>query len=150
MPLYTTHCERCHTCESRRLTFEAYDAVQRGDEKLACPCGARAEIVLDPGNVNFVLRDGESGGWASRASKENKYRAERRQRMAQRQRDHVNPNRLVPNFKGQETSSWAEAKRAAYESTYQELKGEGHHDPATSATYAAETYDPLVKQEATK
>lgn len=153
MPTYKTQCQACQRIADKRLSFTEYDAVKAGEQALACltlTCSGNLALVFDPSAVSFVLKDGESGGFVSKAMRENAYRAKRRQTMAQRERDHVRPNQLQPNFQGQETGSWAEAKDAAYQSTYARLKGEhGDKDAAAAASESAKTYDRFVKQEAT-
>lgn len=153
MPMYTTQCQTCQKVSDRKLSFSAYDAVKAGQQALACSeltCSGSLSLVFDPSAVSFVLKDGESGGFVSKAMKENAYRKKRRQVMAQRERDHVRPNQLQPNYQGQTAGSWSEARDAAYQSTYDRLKGEhGSKDAAAAASESAKTYDRFVKQEAT-
>lgn len=131
------------------MSFEQYGLSKEGQYHLDCSCGGVAEVVFDPSAVSFVLKDGESGGFVSKAMKENAYRSRHRNVMAQRERDHVRPNKLQPNYKGQITSSWAEAKEAAYHSTYDKTKGEhGVKMAAKAATESAKTYDRHIKREA--
>jgi hypothetical protein len=128
-----------------KLTFSHYDAVKLGTKVLECGiCRGTAALEFNPGDVNFVLKDGESGGWASKALKENKYRAKRQGVMERRQRDHAPNPKLVPNFAGEQLSSWSEARAAAYETAYEETRD------ATAAKEAASTYDPLVQRENAK
>jgi len=82
--------------------------------------------------VKFVLKDGESGGWASKSMKENKYRQERRQVMTKRERDHAPKTRLIPNFGGKEAHSWADVR---------------DHVQSVKGAASAATYDRLVAQE---
>jgi hypothetical protein len=139
MPMYTTRCEGCQTRSSTRLSFSDYDAVRQGSKKLEClECHANVVLQFNPGDVSFVLKDGESGGWTSKAMKENKYRARRQRVMERRQRDHAPNTKLVPNFAGQITSDWKEAKEAAFETAYQETRD------LTAASESAKTYDSLV------
>jgi hypothetical protein len=148
MPVYTTQCQACHSRSSVKLTFAAYDEVKAGGSSLSCSCGGAAELVFDPGAVNFVLKDGESGGWVSKAGKENAYRAKRREVMAKRERDHVFKSKLQPNFDGQLTESWKGAQEIARDVRYEEVRQE--HDAGiaqTAATEAAKTYDSLVRRE---
>jgi hypothetical protein len=148
MPLYNTHCVACAKDDIRRLSFAEYDQISNGTVPLECECGGGLELVFDPSAVSFVLRDGEAGGWTSKATKENAYRTRRRAEMGRRERDHVKPNKLVPNFNGQVTGSWAEAKDAAYQSTYQRLNREhGARTASDAAREAAKTYDTHVKRE---
>lgn len=150
MPLYDTRCATCSKQETRKLSFHDYESVASGAMSLECSCGGSPELVFDPSAVTFVLKDGESGGWATKAQKENKYRAARRGVMARRERDHVKPKSLIPNYNGQVANSWAEAKDAAYQSTYERVKREhGDRTAASAASEAAKTYDTHVKREAT-
>lgn len=120
---------------------------------LLCPqtgCGGEASIVFNPGEVSFVLKDGESGGWVSKAGKENAYRTARRKVMAQRERDHVFKSRLQPNFNGQLTHNWTDARDAAYDSTYDKVRGEhGAGMAQQAAKESAATYESHVKSEGT-
>lgn len=149
MPIYQTKCSVCNTETSRKLTFSEYDSVHTGQTSLSCQCGGSQALVFDPADVSFVLKDGESGGWISKASKENKYRAARGRAMDRKTRDHVKPNKLIPNHNGQVAGSWAEAKDAAYQSTYERVNREhGARTAANAASEAAKTYDTHVKKEA--
>jgi hypothetical protein len=134
MPSYATRCASCRAEKDLRLSFAQYDEVKAGTRKLPCACGAETEIQFSPGHIGFSFKDGESGGWASKAMKENAYRADRSQVMARRERDHVFKNKLVPNYQGEETGTWREAQNEA-------LKEGGD--------LSASTYEPLVQQEQT-
>jgi len=150
MPTYNVQCEVCKKQEIRKLTFNQYDLVKENKFQLNCSCGGIMQLLFDPTGIGFVLKDGSSGGWQTKSSKENTYRTARRQVMSQRERDHVSPKRLVPNFQGDLTSSWKEAKDAAYQSTFDNLKGEhGVKTAVKAATESAKTYNQHIKQEAT-
>lgn len=133
MPTYTTRCQGCSAESSIRLSFADYDSVKLGVKLLDCAsCKGEVKIVFNPGDINFVLKDGESGGWAGKAIKENKLRARRREILAKKERDHVFKNKLQPNVGGMETGTWKEAQAF--------VKSE-------VGAEAAKTYDPLVRQE---
>lgn len=134
MPTYSVECHECGATYDQRLSFSQYDEVKKGSQALPCKtCGQNAQIAFSPGNVGFVLKEGQiSGGWASKSIKENKWRAARREVMAKREKDHVFKNTLQANYEGVETGSWKEAKELA-----RKEKGD----------LAASTYDPLVKKE---
>jgi predicted nucleic acid-binding Zn ribbon protein len=107
MPTYSVACLECGHTEDRRLSFTDYDKIKAGETTLTCPgCTEVMEIGFQPSHVTFVLKDGPSGGWVSKAGKENKYRMARREVMAQRERDHVFKSSLQPNYKGEETGTW--------------------------------------------
>lgn len=133
MPTYAIECPDCGASYDHRLTFTQYDNVKTGAEILPCKqCSANTQIAFCPGNVGFVLKDGESGGWASKAVKENGYRGHRREVMAKRERDHVFKSSLQANYDGMETGKWRDAQELA-----RNEKGDE----------AASTYDSLVKKE---
>lgn len=151
MPLYTVRCQVCERESAQRLSFSEYDAVKAGTREVTCAdaeCGGWGTIVFDPGDVAFVLKDGPSGGFTSKASKENAYRKRRGVVMDRRMRDHAPKTTLQPNFGGALTGNWKTAKEAAYETTYDTVKQEhGAQVAAQAAQASASTYDPLVKGE---
>lgn len=133
MPTYAVECHECGATYDQRLSFTQYDEVKAGKTALPCKtCGQAAQFAFSPGKVGFVLKEGESGGWASKSLKENKYRRDRREVMAKREKDHVFKSSLQANYDGVETGSWKEARELA-----RSEKGD----------YAAATYDPLVARE---
>jgi len=133
MPTYNIECSGCGEAYEKRLSFTQYDAVKAGAEVIPCRrCNSNAEVAFNPGRVGFVLKEGESGGWASKSIKENTYRMQRRETMAKREKDHVFKSSLQANYEGVETGTWREAQELA-----RKEKGEA----------SATTYDGLVKQE---
>src|SRR3569832_2831804 len=94
----------------RKLTFDEYELVRAGDFRVVDDEGATLELIFNPGSVGFVLKDGPSGGWMSKANKENGYRRERSDVMAQREERHVFKTRLIPNLEGQEAQSWSDVR----------------------------------------
>lgn len=144
MPTYATKCDKCGNEHDLRLSFADYDAVKLGTKLLECgSCQGNVSLVFDPGDVKFVLKDGESGGWASKAVKENAYRAKRHAHMGRKQAAHVKPTKLHPNFAGQLTGSWEEARKEAFDVAKEETGS------LAAASEAAATYDSLVKTEQT-
>lgn len=117
---------------SKRLSFSEYDSLVAGEVKLVDENDQELKLVFNPGDVKFVLKDGESGGWASKAIKENKYRQERRQTMTRRERDHAPKTKLIPNFGGKEAHSWADVR---------------DHVRSVKGVESASTYDRLVRKE---
>lgn len=114
MPTYSTQCEGCGANAEIRLSYLDYESVKLGAKTLECStCQGKVGIVFNPGNVSFVMKDGESGGFVGKALKENGYRAKRRVEMARRTKDHVAPKPLIPNYGGQQTENWREAQEAA-------------------------------------
>jgi predicted nucleic acid-binding Zn ribbon protein len=144
MPTYSTRCDACQQAASIRLSFVDYESVKMGVKSLECSaCQGKVIIQFNPGDVSFVLKDGESGGFVSKAMKENKYRARHREVMAKRERDHVFKTKLIPNYNGMETGTWKEAREEARSETAKE-------HGTSAATLVAQTYEPLVKTEQAK
>jgi len=140
MPIYVTQCEKCGDSGDLRLSFSTYDDIQKGSKQLVCTqCEGACKILFDPSTVQFIMRDGESGGWQSKCIKENAYRARRREIMARRERDHVFKPQLQANYQGIETGTWKEAQEFARSETTK-LHG------ASTAKVVAATYEPLVKK----
>jgi hypothetical protein len=116
----------------KRLSFGDYEDIKSGEKRLVDDDGNELSLVFDPGQVGFVLKDGVSGGWVSKANKENNYRKAHGQEMSRRQRDHVFKTRLVPNFGGKTAHSWRDVQ---------------DHARTTKGEASAATYDHLVAQE---
>lgn len=136
MPTYQVECTACEAKESRRLTFAEYDQVKDGTKGLQCTvCSEPAKLGFAPGTLGFILKEGPSGGWATKSIKEKQYRKNRHGVMGRRQKDHVKVSKLQPNFKGQETGTWKEAQEVAR---------------STDGNLAASTYDRLVSKEKAK
>ncbi len=131
MPTYTFRRTDGATTK-RKLSFEEYDLVHSGAFQVTDEAGAVLELVFNPAGVGFVMKDGPSGGWMTKANKENGYRSGRAVTMARREKDHVFKTRLIPNYKGAEASSWKEVREEAR-----------LHSGAT----AASTYDHYVSEE---
>ena len=145
MPMYSTRCEGCGASHELRLSFQDYDSVKLGTKLLECSaCQGQVGLVFDPGDVKFVLKDGESGGWASKAGKENAFRAKRYIHMGKKQADHAPRTRLLPNFAGEQTETWKEARSVAFETAYTETKD------LSAAKEASATYNSLVEGEGTR
>jgi hypothetical protein len=133
MPTYTFR-RPDGALSSRKLSFEEYELVRSGDFRVVDDEGTTLELVFNPGSVGFVLKDGPSGGWMSKANKENGYRKDRGAVMSARERNHVFKTKLIPNYQGQEASNWSEVRDEV-----RRVKGAA----------AASTYDQHVKSEVT-
>lgn len=132
MPTYTFKAADGATT-TRKLSFDEYELVKSGAFQVVNDEGKALELVFNPTGVGFVLKDGPSGGWMSKANKENGYRAGRSRTMARREKDHVFKTRLIPNYKGAEATSW------------RDVREEVSHQ---SGSAAASTYDHHVDEEA--
>jgi hypothetical protein len=132
MPSYTFVRREDGATTQRKLSFEEYDLIQSGAFQVVDDEGKPLELVFNPAGMAFVLKDGPSGGWVSKAQKENGYRATRGSVMARRQQDHVFKTRLIPNYQGQEADSWRDVREEARQ---------------RSGQLAASTYDQHVHEE---
>lgn len=132
MPTYTFKRPSDGAITKRKLSFDEYDQVRNGTLKVTDEEGSALEIVFNPGAATFVLKDGPSGGWMSKAYREKKYRGQHNQEMARREKDHVFKTRLIPNLNGQEAENWKDVQDEV-----RSKKGD----------FAASTYEPLVTKE---
>jgi hypothetical protein len=133
MPTYTFREQTSGNLVKRRLSFADYDNFTSGSMELLGSDGKALEYVLDPGKTSFVMRDGSSGGWPSKALLEKKYRAARSSKMAAFEKDNTFKPKLIPNYKGAEAPTWKEAQD---EARFQE------------GTSVAESYSHHVEKEA--
>lgn len=131
MPIYTFRCPSGEVLR-QRMSIADYEAVKAGDKILLDDDDNELELVFDPGRVGFVLKDGVSGGWMSKAHKENEYRKKRYAEMGRRQRDHAPRTRLVPNYGGKLADKWSDVQ---------------DHVHSTKGATAASTYDKVVAEE---
>lgn len=131
MPIYTF---RRHNGDilRQRMSITDYDAIKSGEKVLLDEDDKELELLFDPGSVGFVLKDGESGGWMSKAHKENEYRKRRYAEMGKRQKEHAPKTRLVPNYGGKLADRWSDVQ---------------DHVHTTKGSLAASTYDRLVAEE---
>jgi len=134
MPTYTFRRPDGQTF-TKRLSFKDFHSIQEGEKILEDLDGNELVLVFNPGAVGFVLKDGETGGWPSKAEAENKYRREHRKVMAKREKDHVFKSRLVPNYKGEEAHNWSDVQ---------------DHVRTKKGELAASTYDHLVSRESNR
>ena len=131
MPIYTFRCPSGEILR-RRMSIADYEAIKEGEKTLLDENDEELELLFDPGTVGFVLKDGESGGWMSKAHKESKYRKQRYEEMGRKQRDHAPRTRLIPNHGGKLAEKWSDVQ---------------DHVHTTKGAAAASTYDRLVAQE---
>lgn len=105
----------------------------------SCPdCNSPMNYFWSPTVIQVVLRDGSSGSWPSKGNRFKNYRAKQAEKMAFKQIDrygHIKRD-SVPNYKGQETSSWREARDFA-----QKEKG-----PEAASTYDSKVADEISKK----
>ena len=131
MPIYTFE-KPDGTRFFRRLSMADYDAIKAGDKALVDDDGHELKIVFDPGKPSFNFKDGESGGWPSKVSKERKLRGRRYDEMGRRMKEHAPKTRLIPNYGGKLADKWADVQ---------------DHVRTEKGLAAAMTYDPVVAKE---
>lgn len=123
---YKFSCE-CGEEITKEATPKELDDLK--EEGVECPeCEETAEYEFEPGDVDVCFR---GGGWRDKSLRERQYRQKRSKKMAKRQKKHHNVPELQPNFQGQPTESWREARNLAE-------KADG---------YFPETYDEKVESE---
>jgi hypothetical protein len=148
MPTYHFRCPDCEDVVALRLSFKNLEKVEQGASSVVCPEHERPmERELAGTRFTAVLRDGPSGGWASKSLKELKYRRERREGIAARKRDKVQTPVLVPNVDGECYGSWQEAQNAASQKTSSEVLGRTSDSGLASkeARAVEKTYEPFVR-----
>ena len=123
MPTYNYACEKCG---------EVLEVEHRISETIPppkCPkCGMDTHQVILPGDGGFQLK---GDGWSGKDFRVKHQMTARNLRAGAKSREVPKPvNRLVPNVEGEQTESWADAKKVA-------------------ATKGKDTtsYDPLIQQE---
>jgi len=132
MPTYTFRRIEDEGLVERRMSMTDFQRIKAGELGVTDADGCPLELVFDASQVGFVLKDGPSGGWATKAGKERRYRKDRHRVMGQRQRDHVHKTTLQPNYEGKIAPTWADAQDAAR---------------TDKGVAAARTYDSLVAKE---
>ena len=121
----------------KQLTLSQFKQVEAGEVSVVdSQTNEPLEIVFNPTNaIGMNMLDGPSGGWATQALKESKYRDQRGQVMAKRERDHVRKYNLVPNYEGQTADKWEDIQ---------------DHVRAEKGVSAAKTYNQVVAKEKAK
>ena len=131
MPIYTFK-NSAGKLFLRRLSIADFESIQAGEKALVDENDVELELVFNPGQIGFTLKDGESGGWPTRTNKERKFRSRRYDEMGRRQKEHAPKTRLVPNYGGQLADKWSDVQ---------------DHVRTTDGPIAATTYDRFVAKE---
>lgn len=119
---------KCSQCDN--IQEEEHSAVGFKEFEPKCKkCGSVCKYTFTPTIVQFALKDGPSGSWASKGIRFKNYRAKQNENMKKRQRDRYGhlSREAIPNYKGKETETWANARSEA-------LKDKG---PEVASTYNA-------------
>lgn len=123
---YRMCCESCGEVFEHECSIREFPRLKK--EGAPCPaCFQTGYYSFDPGGVQFSFK---GDAWADKNYKEKSYRTQRSAYMAKRQEENHHKQTLVPNYKGEETGSWEEAKKIA-----------------ASEGKFSETYDHLVRKE---
>jgi len=130
--IYDYECAECGNVQEESCSVDAFKELKPQCHK----CGGECSYKYTPTVCHVAFKDGPSGSWPSKGGRFKKYRERQSQIAAQKQRDHCEPMKLVPNYKGQEAGSWREAQSMASRDKDNE-----------SAAVTASTYDNAVKQE---
>lgn len=96
------------------------------DHHPTCPdCGASCDNVFIPTVPQIAFKDGPSGSWPSKGDRFKRYRTKQSELAEKRQNDRYGLSKsALPNYKGEETGTWAEAQQLA-------LKDKGEESAAT-------------------
>lgn len=123
---YDFKCDECGSETVHSMSVDAFKDVK--DSGVPCEdCGSTAEYRFNPEDVEVCYVGFQ---WADKNFREKKYRANRAEYMSARQKKNNFTPKLAPNYKGERTSSWKEARA--------EARSDGKF---------AETYDHLVEKE---
>jgi hypothetical protein len=126
---YSFHCDSCGVVSIQKHSPKDFKTLKESGSPCTT-CGVLAHYVFDPQGVQVCFK-GDS--WADKNFKEKSYRNNRSKVMANRQNQHHHVPKLAPNYKGEQTSSWKEARA--------EAQADGKF---------SETYDHLVHEEDSK
>lgn len=131
MPIYTFRRSDGQILR-QRMSIADYEDIKSRKKILLDEDDNELELLFDPGSVGFILKDGISGGWMSKAHKENEYRKRRYEEMGRKQKNHAPRTRLVPNYGGKLADQWSDVR---------------DHVHSTKGGASASTYDRLVAEE---
>jgi putative FmdB family regulatory protein len=142
MPAYDYRCEDCQFLQEEEARMSEYKALTPKCKE----CGGKCRYEFTPTVIQFALKDGPSGSWPSKGNRFKNYRAKRSEEMGRRQRDrygHLNRDAL-PNYKGQLTEDWREARDLAMKDK------DSHEARGTDSLAVAATFNPAINKEKAK
>lgn len=135
MPTYGYRCpnEECGNLMEDQASMSDF----KEHHPLCIVCATPCNYEWIPSVPQTILKDGPSGSWPSKGERIKKQMQKRSEDAKRRQVDRfgAEPNKLVPNYDGKETGTWAEAQ-------FQAQKERGKESAAT--------YEPKVKEEKSK
>lgn len=107
---YDFKCEKCsHQWEIKMNAADFKEIKEDGIPCVSCEEGV-AFNEFNPGNIQVSYKGLQ---WADKNYKEKAYRKNRSKQMASRQNKNLVTPTLSPNYKGQKTGTWKEARDAA-------------------------------------
>jgi hypothetical protein len=116
MPTYGYQCTSCETIAEHELPISI---DQKAQHPPCVNCGDPCNYVWIPSVPQVILKDGASGSWPSKGNRFKQYRQKQSEAVGKRQRDRYGESKkAIPNYNGQETGTWEEAK-------YQAVKDKG-------------------------
>ena len=115
----------------REIKDEKIDIFEYEEQTLdnPCSCDSEYEYNFNPEGLEVCWKGFQ---WAGKNYKEKKYRKKRSKKMEKKQKKEHHVPELKPNYKGQRTESWREAKNKAQKDNRPRLET---------------TYDPLIEEE---
>lgn len=121
---YDFKCDSCKSVETFDMDLTTFEESKAG---IPCSCGKTRVFKFDVKSVDFVFT-GDS--WSDKNYKEKAYRKDRSSYMASRQAQNSHAAKLMPNYNGEETNTWTEAR-----------------DAARDAGKSTASYEPLIHKE---
>jgi len=122
----------CTSCSHTQVENHPHeDLASLKESGVSCEvCSEEAQYFFDPKGVEICYKGFQ---WADKNHKEKTFRNSRSKYMASRQKKNNITPKLAPNYKGERTGSWKEARAEA----------------ASDGKFS-ETYDHLVREENSK
>lgn len=123
---YDYKCEKCGATHEVKMIASEFQEIKEEARK-CLECGGDAFYDFNPGSIEVSYKGFQ---WADKNYKEKRYRKKRSNYLKTRQKE-VNPTwELQPNYNGERTHNWREAREMAKQD------GKIH-----------ESFDPLVDEE---
>ena len=119
-------CSKCGNIQEEDAKISEFKEL-----KPTCiKCKGKCKYHFTPTIIQFALKDGPSGSWPSKGNRIKNYRINQSEKAKRLQRNRYGTgNKLIPNYKGQQTENWREAQSLA-------MQDKENRDPlVTAATY---------------
>lgn len=108
---YEYICTKCENAQDEQHPVAGFKEFEPKCEK----CGAKCLYNFNPAGVDFILKDGPSGGWPSKGNRVQQSMTKRSQAAAKRQKErygHIKTD-AIPNINGIERDSWEACRSEA-------------------------------------